>query len=42
MNLMYKLKITKQSLNRVLKDLKRLKIVKQVKDNKDTREDCFI
>jgi len=35
--LLYKLKITKQSLNRVLKDLKRLKIIKQIKDNKDTR-----
>ncbi len=35
--LLLKLKITKQSLNRVLKDLKRLKIIKQVKDEKDTR-----
>jgi len=35
--LLIKLKITKQSLNRVLKDLKRLKIIKQIKDNKDTR-----
>ena len=35
--LLNKLKITKQSLNRVLKDLKRLKIVKQIKDENDTR-----
>ena len=35
--LLLKLKITKQSLNRVLKDLKRLKIIKQIKDNTDTR-----
>ena len=35
--LLLKLKITKQSLNRVLRDLKRLKIIKQVKDQSDTR-----
>ena len=35
--LLKKLKITKQSLNRVLRDLKRLKLVKQIKDIKDTR-----
>ena len=35
--LLLKLKITKQSLNRVLKDLKRLKMIKQIKDNTDTR-----
>ena len=35
--LLVKLKITKQSLNRVLRDLKRSKIIKQVKDQKDTR-----
>ena len=35
--LLLKLKITKQSLNRVLKDLKRLKIIKQIKDENDTR-----
>ena len=35
--LLIKLKITKQSLNRVLKDLKRLKIIKQIKDANDTR-----
>ena len=35
--LLYKLKITKQSLNRVLKDLKRLKMIKQIKDRLDTR-----
>jgi len=35
--LLYKLKITKQSLNRVLRDLKRLKMIKQIKDEVDTR-----
>ncbi len=35
--LLFKLKITKQSLNRVLKDLKRLKIISLVKDKVDTR-----
>ena len=35
--LLLKLKITKQSLNRVLKDLKRLKLIKQIKDQGDTR-----
>ena len=31
------MKITKQSLNRVLRDLKHLKIIKQIKDSSDTR-----
>jgi len=35
--LLIKLKITKQSLNRVLQGLKRMKIIKQVKDNSDSR-----
>ena len=35
--LIIKLKIRKQSLNRVLKDLKRLKIIKQIKDSSDSR-----
>ena len=35
--LLIKLKITKQSLNRVLKELKRLKIIKQVRDKNYTR-----
>ncbi len=35
--LLIKLKITKQSLNRVLQNLKRMKIIKQVKDNTDSR-----
>ena len=35
--LLIKLKITKQSLNRVLKELKKLKLIKQVKDKNDTR-----
>ena len=34
---MFKLKITKQSLNRVLRDLKSSKIIKQIKDEKDSR-----
>lgn len=35
--LMFKLKVTKQSLNRVLRDLIKSKMVKQIKDNDDTR-----
>ena len=35
--LLIKLKIKKQSLSRVLKDLKKSKIIKQVKDNNDSR-----
>ena len=35
--LLIKLKITKQSLNRVLKELKRLKLIKQVRDKNDKR-----
>ncbi len=35
--LLTKLKITKQSLNRVLQDLKKTKIIKQVRDNSDSR-----
>ena len=35
--LLKKLKITKQSLNRVLQDLKKMKIIKQLKDNNDSR-----
>tara|TARA_Y100001970_G_scaffold270712_1_gene364959 strand:+ start:6690 stop:7130 length:441 start_codon:yes stop_codon:yes gene_type:complete len=36
--LMFKLKVTKQSLNRVLRDLIKSKMVKQVKDENDTRK----
>ena len=36
--LLLKLKITKQSLNRVLRDLKKAKIVKHVKDKTDSRK----
>ena len=36
--LLKRLKITKQSLNRVLRDLIREKIIKQVKDKEDTRK----
>jgi len=35
--LMYQLKITKQSLSRVLRDLLRSKMIKQIKDKEDTR-----
>ena len=36
--LLVKLKITKQSLNRVLRDLKKSKIIKHVKDQNDSRK----
>jgi len=36
--LIFKLKITKQSINRVLQDLIKSKMVKQVKDKNDTRK----
>ena len=36
--LMFQLKITKQSLNRVLRDLIESKIIKQIKDKEDTRK----
>ena len=35
--LMYQLKITKQSLHRVLRDLLKSKMIKQIKDEEDTR-----
>jgi DNA-binding MarR family transcriptional regulator len=35
--LMYQLKVTKQSLNRVLRDLLMSKMIKQIKDSNDTR-----
>ena len=35
---MFKLKITKQSLNRVLRDLIKSKMIKQIKDDTDTRK----
>ncbi|MDC0903157.1 MarR family transcriptional regulator [Pelagibacteraceae bacterium] len=35
--LMFKLKVTKQSLNRVLRDLIKSKMIKQIKDEHDTR-----
>ena len=37
-DLLFKLKITKQSLNRVLRDLIKTKMVKQLKNDKDTRK----
>ena len=36
--LIYKLKITKQSINRVLRDLLKSKMIKQLKDDADTRK----
>jgi len=36
--LIYQLKITKQSLNRVLRDLLKSKMIKQIKDDEDTRK----
>ena len=36
--LIYKLKVTKQSLNRVLRDLIKSKMIKQIKDETDTRK----
>ena len=36
--LMFKLKVTKQSLNRVLRDLINSKMIKQIKDKDDTRK----
>ena len=36
--LIYKLKVTKQSLNRVLRDLIKSKMIKQIKDDTDTRK----
>tara|TARA_B110001450_G_scaffold119847_1_gene112941 strand:+ start:211 stop:654 length:444 start_codon:yes stop_codon:yes gene_type:complete len=35
--LMFQLKVTKQSLNRVLRDLIKTKMIKQIKDDEDTR-----
>ena len=36
--LIYKLKVTKQSLNRVLRDLLKSKMLKQIQDESDTRK----
>ena len=36
--LIYKLKVTKQSLNRVLRDLIKTKMIKQIQDENDTRK----
>ena len=36
--LIYKLKVTKQSLNRVLRDLIKSKMIKQIQDESDTRK----
>ncbi len=36
--LIYKLKITKQSINRVIRDLLKTKMIKQIKDETDTRK----
>ena len=37
-DLLFKLKITKQSLNRVLRDLIKSKMIKQIQDEADTRK----
>ena len=37
-DLLNRLKITKQSLNRVLRDLIKTRMIKQIKDEKDTRK----
>tara|TARA_B100000674_G_C37262632_1_gene655171 strand:- start:14 stop:457 length:444 start_codon:yes stop_codon:yes gene_type:complete len=36
--LIFKLKVTKQSLNRVLRDLLKAKMIKQIQDENDTRK----
>tara|TARA_Y100001958_G_C21032318_1_gene404872 strand:+ start:13 stop:453 length:441 start_codon:yes stop_codon:yes gene_type:complete len=36
--LIFRLKVTKQSLNRVLRDLIKARMVKQIQDDKDTRK----
>ena len=36
--LIFKLKVTKQSLNRVLRDLIKTKMIKQIQDDSDTRK----
>ena len=36
--LIFKLKVTKQSLNRVLRDLIKTRMIKQIKDSNDTRK----
>ena len=37
-DLIFKLKITKQSINRVIRDLLKTKMIKQIKDDTDTRK----
>ena len=40
--LIFRLKVTKQSLNRVLRDLIKTKMIKQIQDETDTRKKIFI
>ena len=40
--LIFKLKVTKQSLNRVLRDLINAKMIKQIQDDNDTRKNLFL
>ena len=40
--LIFKLKVTKQSLNRVLRDLIKSRMIKQVQDETDTRKNLFL
>ena len=39
--LIFKLKVTKQSLNRVLRDLIKSKMIKQIQDETDTRKKIY-
>ena len=39
--LIFRLKVTKQSLNRVLRDLIKSKMIKQIKDEDDTRKKIY-
>ena len=40
--LIFKLKITKQSINRVIRDLLKSRMIKQLKDDADTRKKNYI
>ena len=40
-DLIFKLKVTKQSLNRVLRDLLKNKMIKQIKNREDTRKKIY-
>ena len=40
--LIFRLKVTKQSLNRVLRDLIKSRMIKQIQDDIDTRKNLFL